>query len=503
MKVLRLLNNTYRCENKFATIVDYLASIERNATLASNVLEETGSKALRLFSYSVYSERSCGPARILNYGNYYCGVKPAIAPRSASPSKMNLQRCIFKLGVVPLPPFMKKNDVLEESVPEGAEWWLFKAIAEKLNSTLEIVWLFNGTMARNGVSRAEMDVAIGTLFQKDHPGVIYSTSYMFWAGNVLMPKKDPMPLWLNLWLPLQPTVWIAVIASVIIGCILTSRIPIIRKELPPPSILGIFLGLGEVEKARRISSRIYFCSWAICGYVIVQSYLADLTGRFTIPTPQKEIQSVEELERSGYPFAGIGVTREEFQESNPGLYQRYEELADFDTYKLMSDMMHKRAKSALYTDGITIRLFAGNAKKRGIVHQIPEDLRLYPTAALLPEGSKLLSTVNRAITDLFETGHIEHWMDEYAKLENKSMGFYESAEPLESETPEEPEESSEKSRTYTTDDFQGVFIIYSIGISASSLAFLIELLSKYKFPLYKLVLKLRTYLVFSKVQVPI
>jgi hypothetical protein len=375
----------------------------------------------------------------------------------------------------------------------GRDGFILDELAKYMNFTPYIMTpsdnIFNSLEFANGtitgplrdIADGKIDIAMNSRNMKTfHAADIdYVTPVThFGMMCVLVPKASKVPLWISLFRCFSIALWVTLVATYLLSAILwhsfgkfTSWDQLQKHKHWSTTLsdaLNIFLPtvFTKTSSYHTDSERIFVASCMVFSIVITTAFQGSLFNKLKNPVHWKEIDTLEELDRSGLP---IIIALQD-------LYDIFE-VIDMTTGKRLSKRLHiidltdeelleiiHRGNSSLLVSSIGIELlFRSNHRYAHLIHQVQECPVAYSQSYMVPRASPYLKPINTLMGRIFEAGFTHKWY--YDALYEKYLPQYFLSANSDIHL---------KLKAYSLSDILIAFVILIFGLSLSALIFLIE-----------------------------
>lgn len=415
--------------------------------------------------------------------------------------KPKLPPCTVDVISFELPPF-----VVNET--EGFEVKLIKILGEHINVNFELMIERNGDSfwgelnksdgswsGRLGQVEEKSAVAVGNLKAMT---VLYryfdfSEAYYYDKMVWVVPVAELAPRWMRIFMPFTRQLWLLMIVIIVVGGVFL-RLSYVKKERCIYSVLErtlfvsleAFLGVGTKRPPISRLARSFFGSLALCGIFFSSVYQGSLINVLTHPIYQHQINSLEEVIKSGLNIGGFAPYKQYFNVSNDEpsmkIYNMFETKRNANVYDWLGIVARERNVATLSSQ-LHVKYLIASGDRAVVENGFPKVYVLneivvpIATSMLMPRGFPLTHRINRGIQDMITNG-IAMKLSQNAKTTLKK---YESRK--------EVIFSGRQVVALTMDNLEGAFVLLLLGYCTAIVVFVLELVF-HKFDLCNKLMKL-------------
>ncbi|XP_060833990.1 uncharacterized protein LOC132917312 [Rhopalosiphum padi] len=288
----------------------------------------------------------------------------------------------------------------------------------------------------------------------------------------IVPKAETLTRLQILWMTFSVEVWLCVAVTY---ALMTKSFQLFNKlnlsggrKISDPFMtsLQVVLGMGVCSLPKHVAGRILFVSCSVACFVIVTLFQASMVTKLSTETSQKEIDTLEELDKSGMEIR----TSLHYVRDALAIYSHTKSLAN--KIDLKKDRQGYMASKFVFIARImNLSLskytnFIGHFQQQGVALHIVREcpLKHHLTYAISIDFP-FLDELNDLLTRFQEAGITDKWKTDIQKLE---LVYY---EPLNSN-------SSKGLKAYSLNDLWFAFVFLFVGHIISLIALMLEFVFK-------------------------
>jgi hypothetical protein len=342
----------------------------------------------------------------------------------------------------------------------------------------------NGTITGplRDIANGEVDIAMNSKDMKlSHVADIEYVTPVTHFGRmcVLVPKAPRVPIWISLFRCFSFALWATLIATYILSAILWHSLrkcpssdqlqKYVQWSTTLSDVLNIFVPtfFTKISSFNNDSQRIFVASCMFFSIVITSVFQGSLFVKLKNPVYCKDIDTLEELEKSGLPIITVFQDMYDIFDviEMPTTRRLSERVSVFDLKDdEIKETVH-RGNSSLLLSLIDIEmLFETNPNYAHLVHLVQECPATYLQSYMVPRGSPYLKSINTLIGRMFEAGLTHKWY--YDAMYEESLPQYLLFAKISLQ--------DLRQKAFSLSDILIAFIILIFGLSLGGVMFLIE-----------------------------
>lgn len=418
----------------------------------------------------------------------------------------NFNKCLFTVGTIPQPPFVvgKPYKIAKETHYKfvgGVDLDLLNSVSTIYNFT----YVFDvhhgydasalGRVLPNGsfvgmffdVVQKNLDISIGGIVPSDinYFRYAYSSYYRFSFFGWVVNDASLAPAWTIFFGAFSQDVWIISGLVFLITSFLYSFVDSFAnirptkngynwaekicfycniQEMPVIQYFSITLSLPSILNPKLPSLRMLYFSWSIYSMHMCIAYTSMLFLLISNPPLEKEIQTVEDLHKSGLKVCSFELVFQRFASTE--LDSTTRKIMDNNVYcsnwkTCIEDLTNHKNFSLLITQD-ALEYYVNT--KQSKIHGISEAFFSYGAIVLTSKGSPLGPGFDKVILSAFQSGLVEKWF-RVAKSRFSSTSNTDGSNV-----------ENKSATVLTVNDLKGAFFVLVVGICISSLLLVGELM---------------------------
>ncbi|KAF5278847.1 hypothetical protein FQR65_LT03536 [Abscondita terminalis] len=385
-------------------------------------------------------------------------------PKMFNNKQLNMNRYLVKGGVVEDIP---RSIVLDDKI-YSSDYDFMRRILDHLNASLEVVPYLYGDQSYSVLIKHIIsgDVDFGmmsyflfnTIYRPDGKYAEFAYPYKMDAAVILMPKPEPIPTYLNLFLVFKYGAWIAFIAGFLAITLLTEavdevsiRMEMVTGEASFLQIVRVISNVPTIERRRRIfTKRFVFgcCLWLAFFFNV--SFNSNLILTLIKPKEFEKISTLSEL---------VDTKRKIY------ITQTFAEYAS--NHNTMREQFVFANKNVIAEMVLSARILMAAVQKSfgaNLFYILKEHLVPGHRAYAFPKNSPHITTINKIKLYFFEFGLREN----HQKSTRKNVHVMNNTQDQSSETP------------LALSHVQTPFYLLILGLLIGTLVFWGEIFYSYK-----------------------
>ncbi|XP_069686242.1 glutamate [NMDA] receptor subunit 1-like [Periplaneta americana] len=401
--------------------------------------------AINTYTYFPFSATHCSNGSVLRH---LCSVKNGTKIQHCdSPwanKAANLHGCELKLTTLMLKPDVFLKNYTNGTVRIGGiEGRIALTLADRMNFTMSILPVSDGTRWGWKNSKGKLtglvgDVAYGrsdlgfsqVLRHYDRYKYLdfsttYKMEYVTWA--VPIDAKRPSA-YHSLSIEFSSGTWLLIgfvlfISAGILNFLKRNNITdqnLVRDFFGALFFINIsFIGAPVVRLPRSVAIRIFYITFLFFSYILSVAYQAALGSIITVPWHTTNIEEIEEILNTNWKITGsksvslfLNFSRLE-DKIAARIFKRFQIM---DTTRALHQLVKHRNLAVMLNNGLLAYYLVTNFTSGGTCgyHILKKFyLVIYP-AFVLRKASPYTQQVDTIIQNLFETGFVKHWNDQFS-----------------------------------------------------------------------------------------
>jgi hypothetical protein len=364
----------------------------------------------------------------------------------------------------------------------GSDALLLGTIAEHLNfdPIVDKMPPFNfGNVFPNGtitgviamVINKQSDFGVNCRLMSYYPvdGFAYTVPYSSDKISIAVPKAAKVPRWHSLFACFDKLSWILILVASVLCCVFWY---FIRNSSFAKTVWEMYSFLmGIPYKVVPSTGQIFFLTSSMIFNVVVLGIVqGSLFKAFTTTTFYPDVDTLEDVVESGLPIMAFSwfIVRGENSSVIKKLKERSMPITD-DRFDLMAYQRNIAAIDRRLDLEIQIKTKYLASDGVPLLHIVSENLASLHTTSIVPSDSPYLIAFNKIIRRVFEGGLTSKWYNDVVD----SM-FIESVMKM---------LNHQEFKSFSLADIQTAFYVIGCGYIASTILFLCEFFSKYKYVL--------------------
>lgn len=386
----------------------------------------------------------------------------------------------FPTSIVQVPELLKVNPVYKSSELVGLDGTLLLTLSSFLNFDFEFVgglgkenfgWVLpNGTITGSLGLVAGNQVHISTngrfLTNYRTTSIEFTVPYDSDQMCVVVPKSKKVPQWLMVFYSFSALSWVCIYSVYFICTIIWYFMgPTRRYHRVFWEMFSIIHGI-PIRINPKLGQSFFLLGCMVFNIIILGLVQGSFFKSFTTPTFYHEIDTLEDLDKSGLP---IGTNFYSFDSDGSKLMANLKKKKIRSVPHLMDSVAYQRNVAKLerkHDIDSFIKTHYLDQNGTPLLHIVNECLTSYFISLIVPKGSAFLDIFNEVISRLVEAGLTLKWYQdvEYTETLIRLMKLNKNKKLWE---------------PFNLYALQGAFFVWTLGIILSSFVFLGEKLIKF------------------------
>ncbi|EFA00231.1 hypothetical protein TcasGA2_TC003059 [Tribolium castaneum] len=384
----------------------------------------------------------------------------------------------FPTAILEMPKLLRQNPIYKSHrTIGGLDGFLLKTMADYLNFDVDIIDDFNpiiyGEVLPNGtitgslatIANNEAHISTNGRFLVDYgtDKVEFTIPYETDRICAIVPKSMRVPQWLIFVHCFDTSIWLALGTVYLVCCTFWYYIGPSRHHQVFWQIFTIFVGIpANITPTHKQLFFLFGC--IVLNIIILSVVQSSLIKAITTPTFYKEINTLDDLDKAGFPIAtkfytfdNASITHRNLRKKQVGPIAN---ILDIVAYQRNMAKIERERDLSFF-----IRCNYLDEDGTPLLHILKECFTTYFISYIVPKGSALLHIFNKVILRLVEGGLTIKWYNDvqfsvilektYASDGNKSLW-----------------------RPYTLYDIQTAFFLWLLGSIIAILTFVGEICRK-------------------------
>lgn len=358
----------------------------------------------------------------------------------------------------------------------GFDACVLAAVVERLGFTVDLSWMperygklnngmYTGSLGAVVYKRVDISANGRFMIKYESDSIEFTNPVSNDEVCVVVPKSLKIPQWIKIFRCFRADTWILLV-FIWNSCV--GFLFFIKKyhaynynsSSVVMEMIAIFLTV-PTKLSQQLSHRIFLASCMGFTVIVTSIFQGSLVKSFTTTSYYPDIDTLDELDKSGLPIA---TSLKVFENDNSDLIKRLQsKITAHNTSSLERAAIFRDVAGVERREDANLLISTEYIKNNDypLVHIVNECPSSYFVAYIVPKGSPFLPRINNVISKFFEAGFLSKWYDDIFDgivLATRKKNYAKNME-----------------KSFNLKDVQVAFYILLIGILLAAIIFVLEI----------------------------